>query len=53
VTHPRLFAGVARMAALAAEVDAQLRDLGRRVEAASVAASSILTNDKVRRRGAR
>jgi hypothetical protein len=49
VTHPRLFAGVARMAALAAEVDAQLRDLGRRVEAAS----SILTNDKVRRRGAR
>jgi hypothetical protein len=38
VTHPRLLAGVARMAALAAEVDAQLRDLGRRVEAASGAA---------------
>lgn len=49
VTHPRLLAGVVRMAALAAEVDAQVSDLVRRVEAASGAAQSSLTNDKVRR----
>ncbi len=50
VTHPRVLAGVVRMAALAAETETHIEDLTRRVTAAgSGLAQSGLTNASVRR----
>ncbi len=50
VTHPRVLAGVVRMAALAVEAEAHIEDLARRVTAArSGLAQSGVTNASVRR----
>ncbi|MFO0647549.1 MAG: hypothetical protein U0326_15010 [Polyangiales bacterium] len=50
VTHPRVLAGVVRMAVLAAETELRIEDLARRVTAASSGlAQSGLTNASVRR----